>query len=91
MIYPTDLLDADPSIAREHVDHCIETLRLSLMCYGDITPLFFDLDPNEELGRIADFNVHHKCRNFDSIVDWVAENQVILDYSLVHSHVAQHI
>jgi hypothetical protein len=64
----------DPVAARMHVDHCFEALRLSLMCYGDITPVLAEVDHKQRLGRKADFNVHHKCRNFEKIVNWVDEN-----------------
>jgi hypothetical protein len=81
-IYPDDL--EDPVAGRIHVDHCLETLRLSLMCYSDVTPMLFEVDPSiPNLGRKADFNVHHKCRNFDKIVDWAQENKVKLDYAQV--------
>ena len=59
-----------------HVDHCIETLRLSLMCYGDVTPVLLDHRTGHKLMRQLDFNVHHKCRNFDQLVDWTLENMV---------------
>jgi len=77
---PSDLFGVDPSLARDHVDHCIESLRLSLMCYGDVTPLLMDLDPDELIGRKADFNVHHKCRRFDKIGAWVSHYPVYSDF-----------
>lgn len=61
---------SDP-VSRTHVDHCVETLRLSLMCYGDVTPMLL-LTPDGTLNSsIADFDVHHKCRDFESIRDFV--------------------
>ena len=59
-----------------HVEHCTESIRLSLMCYGDIAPVWVEIDPTNSPGVKADFNVHHKCRNFDKIVDWVENRQV---------------
>ncbi len=57
----------NPVLARMHVDHCIETLRLCIMCYSDITPVMtFKVD--DAFDRDPDFNVHHKCRDFDKIV-----------------------
>ncbi|KAF2965694.1 hypothetical protein GQX73_g7902 [Xylaria multiplex] len=53
---------------RMHVDHCIEALRLQLMCAGDVTPLLLEIDP--VMGERADFNVHHRCRNWERITDW---------------------
>ncbi|CAJ2504757.1 Uu.00g121510.m01.CDS01 [Anthostomella pinea] len=55
---------------RMHVDHCIETLRLQLMCNADVTPLLILLDDSSEHGTAADFNTHHKCRNWDKLLDW---------------------
>ena len=57
-----------------HVDHCIETVRIALMCYADITPLFVSEDPHSPTGERADFNTHHRCRNFDQIEEWVDNN-----------------
>jgi Mycotoxin biosynthesis protein UstYa len=64
----------DPVAVRMHVDHCFEALRLSFMCYSDITPVLIKVDHKAQLGRKADFNVHHKCRNFEKIVNWVDGN-----------------
>jgi len=69
---PPDI--ATPLAGRMHVDHCIETLRLSLMCYADVTPLLIYVDPNAPIGYRADFNIHHKCRDFDKLVEYV-DNQ----------------
>ena len=59
-----------------HVDHCIEALRLSLMCHGDTTPYFVMTDPTAPQGMRADFSPHHKCRNFEKIREWTKENQL---------------
>lgn len=68
-LYPNDLIE--PVGARMHVDHCIEALRLSLMCYADVTPMLIIRDESRALGSFADFNMHHKCRDFDKLVEWV--------------------
>ncbi|KAI9776101.1 MAG: hypothetical protein M1839_000614 [Geoglossum umbratile] len=52
---------------RMHVDHCIETLRKTLMCHGDVTPFLTIEDPKSPIGHKADFNVHQKCRDFGKI------------------------
>lgn len=61
---------------RMHVDHGIETLRISLMCHADTTPMFIIEDPAAALGGRADFSAHHKCRNFEDIREWNEVNQV---------------
>ena len=60
----------DPEDVRTHVDHCLETLRLTLMCNADLTPYFLAIDPAFPLGGRNDFNVHHKCKKWDVITDW---------------------
>ncbi|GAB0133378.1 hypothetical protein EsDP_00001789 [Epichloe bromicola] len=65
-LYPS--IREDEMMSRMHVDHCIETLRLSLMCYSDITPVLFLKDESRPTGDRVDFNVHHKCRDFQKIV-----------------------
>ncbi|KAI1193956.1 hypothetical protein F5X97DRAFT_338315 [Nemania serpens] len=55
---------------RMHVDHCIETLRLQLMCNADLTPMLVLRDDSVAVGSKADFDVHHKCRRWDRLVAW---------------------
>ncbi|KAI0199890.1 hypothetical protein F4808DRAFT_194786 [Astrocystis sublimbata] len=63
---------ADPANAQDrmHVDHCIEALRLQLMCSADLTPLLIEVDESSELGLKTDFNVRHRCRRWDKITAW---------------------
>ncbi|TGJ79242.1 hypothetical protein E0Z10_g9525 [Xylaria hypoxylon] len=63
-----NLTDPNSVMDRLHVDHCIEALRLQLMCAGDVTPLLLELD--EDGDEKADFNVRHKCRKWEGITDW---------------------
>ncbi|WPH00671.1 Hypothetical protein R9X50_00350100 [Acrodontium crateriforme] len=77
--YPWDFVN--PVAGRMHVDHCIEELRIDLMCSGDITPLLVKYDKNRAIGRVADFDVHHKCRDFEKIVDWIKVNGVSVPFA----------
>lgn len=60
-----------------HVDHCFEALRIALMCFGDTTPLLIREDPDAPAGARADFDTHHKCRNFDKLEEWIDTNWVV--------------
>jgi hypothetical protein len=66
--YPKDrippALTAGPKGNRIHADHCIESLRLSLMCQADVTPVLALKVPTAALGRKGEFSSHHRCRNF---------------------------
>jgi hypothetical protein len=68
--------DNDPVHVRVHVDHCLETLRLTLMCNADLTPYFEERNPLLAAGGRNDFNVFHKCKKWDTLVDWMHENQI---------------
>ncbi|CCF34128.1 hypothetical protein CH063_01083 [Colletotrichum higginsianum] len=68
-------LSNDPLKNRIHVDHCLEALRISLMCFADVTPLMVRL--GGPAGARADFNTHHKCRDFNKISDWIDDNWTV--------------
>lgn len=71
---------APPELVRGHIDHCIETIRKSLMCAADVTPVVFELDESRASGFKSDFNMRRKCRNFDRIQDWAIANAVQPDF-----------
>ncbi|EKG14304.1 hypothetical protein MPH_08484 [Macrophomina phaseolina MS6] len=71
-------LDGTPEIRRMHLDHCIEVLRLNLMCTADVTPFLVEVNPSFPRGEKADFNSNHKCRNFWDIKEWVKEHTVMM-------------
>ncbi|KAF1992928.1 hypothetical protein P154DRAFT_557963 [Amniculicola lignicola CBS 123094] len=64
-----------PEHVREHLDDCIETLRMSLMCMSDVNVFtFHDTPGREQEGAVPDYGSHHVCRNFDGIKRWALEN-----------------
>ncbi|KAI1157422.1 hypothetical protein F5B18DRAFT_645142 [Nemania serpens] len=75
-IIDLNVTDPQSDMDRKHVDHCIEALRLQLMCAADVTPVLVQPDP--DLGVKADFDVHHRCRNWDLITNWQYNNRIEL-------------
>lgn len=65
-----------PDVLREHVDHCIETLRIALMCFGDTTPVLFYENAFSTSGS-SDFETLHRCKKWETLVDWVDDNAII--------------
>lgn len=59
---------------RMHVDHCIETLRLALMCNADVTPYLIRSKPEIYAKAESDFSAHHKCKHFDLLTNWMDKN-----------------
>jgi hypothetical protein len=58
------------------IDHCIELLRIDMMCQADVTPYLVveaaPGDPSETLN--VDFSVFKKCRDFGKIKDWMKDH-----------------
>jgi len=71
---------------RMHVDHCIETLRISLMCQADLSPVLVMRDRATPRGQRADFNSHHRCRNFTKIQEWARDHAVRGYHVGEHNH-----
>jgi Mycotoxin biosynthesis protein UstYa len=51
-------------------DHCVDALRESIQCSGDLTPIPIIL-PYEGIRQIPDTAQVHTCRNFDVLKDLV--------------------
>ncbi|RDW82937.1 hypothetical protein BP5796_04428 [Coleophoma crateriformis] len=63
----------DESVLVPHLEHCIDNLRESLMCEGDMT--FYPMLWAENMGRvIPDFEVVHTCRDYSALKEW-ADNR----------------
>ncbi|KAL8868902.1 MAG: hypothetical protein Q9215_008119 [Flavoplaca cf. flavocitrina] len=75
-IYSKEKFDReDELMGMDHVEHCIDELRQSLMCTSDITPLSWKwVEKDQEAKEVAD--VIRTCRKFDSIRDWAQENMI---------------
>lgn len=70
--------DFDPSselMSMEHIDHCIDSIRQSLMCHADVTPLpFMWSEASHEALAVA--TVLHSCKDFGAVHRWGRENHV---------------
>jgi hypothetical protein len=68
-------LPEDELMGIEHIDHCIDTIRQSLMCAVDVTPLpFVWVERDQRVKEVA--AVIHTCRDFDAIKDWAQEHHI---------------
>ncbi|ESK82890.1 hypothetical protein Moror_1378 [Moniliophthora roreri MCA 2997] len=64
----------DPATT-DHVVHCIDHIRRSIMCASDVSPNVFQWDTGENtiLGNLA---VLHSCRDFNRIKEWAREREL---------------
>lgn len=60
---------------RGHLDHCIEILRMNLMCMADVNVFTFHPVEGRE-GFWPDYETEHVCRNFEHIQQWARDNAV---------------
>lgn len=51
------------------MDHCIDSVRQSLMCSADVSTIHWIWDDIDGIYK-ADPRTIHMCRNFDAIRDW---------------------
>jgi len=62
----------------EHIDHCIDSIRQSLMCSSDITPIPWAwVEEHQKLEPVA--TGMHTCRDFDAIREW-ANHRIIKNF-----------
>lgn len=67
--------DQDEILGADHIDHCVDAIRQSLMCSADISVLTWTWNENKrqnmEMGTIL-----HTCRKFDKIQMWARKHAV---------------
>jgi len=66
-------------LGREHIGHCVDALRQSLMCSSDVSVIVWQWE--KETQRVhPQAEVVHTCRNFDKIRDWGLKNRAVMDF-----------
>ncbi|KAG2051345.1 hypothetical protein BDR06DRAFT_1022753 [Suillus hirtellus] len=69
-----------PKDFRIHLDHCIEMLRQNIMCRADVTMLTYDWVEGVK-DPFPNFEIPHRCRNFEKVLSWVDEHRVFIPKS----------
>lgn len=60
----------------EHIEHCVDSIRQSLMCHADVSTLVYQW--NKERQRMQFHgDVAHSCRNFNKIRDWAKSHAIM--------------
>ncbi|KAK4870691.1 hypothetical protein LT330_005039 [Penicillium expansum] len=69
----------------EHIDHCLDDIRQTLMCHADISIYTYDWIPNYRKPW-PNFRVDHECVNWELLDDWAKEHSFSIydQASLVH-------
>ncbi|KAK7737033.1 hypothetical protein SLS53_006789 [Cytospora paraplurivora] len=79
----SDIQDEEEAL-KGHIDHCLEVIRINLMCTADIGIFTFREYPEygfNEGDYWPDLSTLHTCRNFDAIHDWAIDHTVSWDHN----------
>ncbi|EQL01720.1 hypothetical protein OCS_02573 [Ophiocordyceps sinensis CO18] len=57
-----------------HWDHCIDSIRQTLMCHADVSPIPFHINVPANTGIFPRLATTHTCRNFTKIQQWSKEH-----------------
>ncbi len=57
------------------IDHCADLLRQKFMCDADMTLITYNWINNHYQPH-PNFNVQHKCRNFDAAKQWTIQRRI---------------
>jgi len=69
----------DGTINREHDmflhwDHCVDSLRQTLMCHADVAPMSYRVNVPASFGIFPRIATTHTCKNFTKIQEWAREH-----------------
>ena len=69
----------------DHIDHCIDNLRMAIMCNADISLQTFDWVDNSPR-PLANFKTEHECLDFEALDSWAEDHSFDLfdGVTLVH-------
>lgn len=56
------------------IDHCVEILRQTLMCYADPQIITFHWVDGWD-GPVPDFNTQHSCRDPEAMLKWAKDRE----------------
>ncbi|KAK1755484.1 hypothetical protein QBC47DRAFT_413247 [Echria macrotheca] len=85
--YNTSLLKPDGTINYlqwVHVDHCIESIRQSVMCHADIATFTYRWSDKDKIMK-PELGSTHICRNFTIVREYAMERNV--DWQNIRAHV----
>lgn len=70
---------------KEYIVQCIDVLRQSLMCHGDLAIHTYSWE-DIQLVPYPNFKVEHECKNWDAIMDWTKQHHApkLTGGALVH-------
>jgi len=65
----------------DHTDHCVNSIRQSIMCSIDVTPNVWSWDERRQR-NFPRLDSVHSCRNFEKIKEWAINHHIHKDFVL---------
>ncbi|KAK7696270.1 hypothetical protein QCA50_000923 [Cerrena zonata] len=65
-----------PQDLNDHVSHCLDSIRQSLMCSSDISVIVWQWSTKQNLS-LPRMDTARSCRNFDKIADWARDHRSV--------------
>ncbi|OJD40411.1 uncharacterized protein BKCO1_100052 [Diplodia corticola] len=59
-----------------HLDHCIEALRMKVMCEADVGVILYQEQPGDDGKLEPDYETQHVCRNWNKVREWAVTHKV---------------
>ncbi|KAH7125251.1 hypothetical protein B0J11DRAFT_300685 [Dendryphion nanum] len=76
--YYSNLTQANIDWFYGHLDHCIETLRISIMCQADLSLYTFSWKTSHDNRPNSKSNAKRQCVNWDEVEEWSMKRRVSL-------------
>lgn len=70
---------APENIVQGHLQHCVEMLRQTLMCHGDISLLTYNWVEGRSMPH-PNFNTVHTCKKWDTLIQWNMQRDVSVEW-----------
>lgn len=67
----------------DHIDHCLNSIRESLMCNADLTPNVWSFNEELNVSQVR-FDVQHTCKDWSKLKAWAEENKASVEFTDDH-------
>jgi len=64
--------DQGPEQMKLHIEHCVELLRVNLMCLADVTPYLLYHGNDGKVG--VEVRKPAKCKDYENLQEWTRDN-----------------
>lgn len=78
LVYPAVFPEHQPHATEDsvdHLEHCYDQLRQSLMCHSDLATIYWQWEPDERRSY-GNLKTTHTCKDFGKVRQWALENRL---------------